>query len=892
MAAFNPHNSTHTTSHDYGSGSVEQQLPTGSCGFRDLSAGVEGPVCGCRRFWLSGSGYNGRNGSAQMAWCFCGHHACFHDAFSQQRATGQVSAAFTADAPLGKVHSSGRSTQNLQPSPPKLAASGLGIQSASLAPSQSINTRLWAAMNAFARNQEDGPASGITSHIPSTACPSVIEDEQPQACPPRSSTVPVQSVHCMGPPISIPYGAYSAVSADEYSATEVATPSLRGTPDLRAVSAFGLHPGTAPSGSVMARTSPMAKPSIEKNNAAAATLFVRAGTPQETNKTMVEDPIFTDEMRHLLRSLSHRVECLESMSFSHVPVEVVEEKFENMDVRLLDLEQWRTYTDNPAPTSVRKDTERRRMLPSEIESFSSDGSFDSTAAAHTEAVVLATLAANSETRPRIDDLERRLTDLEQAIPSFANPWHVQVVVLPFGRLLRGIWFSALEATQHSMQQSIQASDEWPGTQSAPKLSFGASTSAAWTTDSIEAWASDAHGWLSPKACGPNGSVFQRLASRGLVQDITLTAPDSRHILGALAAAFGPILDKDDATAPVDGHYKALDESFIPLRKERKSSRLRFLSKAEMVTPALWAAGFLDSAVIMKINDGHRRLYITTPEAYIQSDINGWSWEKLKQLPLFDASDDERAANARGSAIEACWAHNETLDRPAASLAPSFAISREHYGSPADQPMQSNSEITEGAQDTSRPYVFSNEQQSGGRHRTVSLPSSASAAEPHRVSIPKRRVASFETIDSAVRHSSDVQDYAVVKKRRISFSPEAERQGVGITPRMSREPPSPYTSELVGEIIDHCVTSRNRGTTPFAYATPHSNSNPGVDRTEYSAGDGDTEADTDLAMPHTEDDEWQSVEDDIDSALADRSSAMDEPEIEEGDLHEAVSSYAV
>ncbi|KAK5684210.1 hypothetical protein LTS10_004074 [Elasticomyces elasticus] len=890
MAAFNPHNSTHTTSHDYGSGSVEQQLPTGSCGFRDLSAGVEGPVCGCRRFWLSGSGYNGRNGSAQMAWCFCGHHACFHDAFSQQRATSQVSAAFTAKAPSEKAQSSGRSTQHLQPSPPKLPASGLGIQSGSLAPSQSINTRLWAAMNAFARNQEEGPASGITSHIPSTACPSVVEDEQPPTCPPRSSTVPAQNAHCMGPPISIPYGAYSAVSADEYSATEVATPSLRGTPDLRAVSAFGLHSGPVPSGSVMARTSPMAKPSIEKDIAAAATLSARAGTPQETHKTMMEEPTSTGEMRHLLRSLSHRVESLESMSFSHVPVEVVEEKFENMDVRLLDLEQWRTYTDNPAPTLVRKDTQRRRMLPSEIESFSSDGSFDSTAAAHTEAVVLVTLAANSETGPRIDDLERRLTDLEQAIPSFANPWHIQVVVLPFGRLLRGIWFSALEATQHSMQQSMQASDEWPGTQSAPKLSFGASTSAAWTTDSIEAWASDAHGWLSPKACGPNGNVFQRLASRGLVQDVTLTAPDSRHILGALAAAFGPILDKDDATAPVDGHYKALDESFIPLRKERKSSRLRFLSKAEMVTPALWTAGFLDSAVIMKINDGQRRLYITTPEAYIQSDIDGWSWPKLRQLPLFDASDDERAANARGSAIEACWAHNETLDRPAASLAPSFATSREHYGSPADQPMQSNSQIIEGAQDTSRPYVLSNEQQSEGRHRTVSLPNSNSAAEPQIGAPPKRRVASFETIGSTARRSSDVQNCAVFKKRRISFSPEAERRGVGITPRMSREPPSPYTSEPVGDAMDHCSASRNRGMTPFAYATPHSNSNPGVDRMEYSAGDGDTEADTDLAMPHTEDDEWQGVEDDTASGLADRSSAMDEPEIEEGDLHEAASSY--
>ncbi|KAK0336281.1 hypothetical protein LTR94_009449 [Friedmanniomyces endolithicus] len=879
MAAFNVHGSAGGLSSYNGGGSIEQALPTGSCGFRDLSIGAQAPV----KFWLSNNAYNGRDGAAQMAWCFCGHHACFHDTSSSQHRVSQTSVG--ALAPPAVSQSPVRHKQLVQPAP--LKPTGLGIRPGSMAPSQSINTRLWDAMNAFARGQEDGPVSGTTPKLPSTACPSVAGDEQPKEELNRMVLDRSQRMRSMGPPVSIPYGDNNAASADEYSATEVATPSMRGTPDLRPFIAPVFQTGIKPSGTSITRVSLAVHDSAGAQELLSREVNV-AGPPMAAEQVPRSAAFHeSGEVRDLLRSLSHRVECLESLSFNHIPAEEVE----LMDGRLLDLEQWRADTEQSAHVAeslAQTSGKRRRLLPMENESLSSDESFDSTAGAHTEAVVLATLAATSENVPRIDALERRVTDLEQSsLPSFANPWHVQVVVLPWGRALRGIWFSALDATQRSVAESMHASEEWRGSQPAAKLSFKAAASAAWTTESIEAWADDAHGWLSPKACGPGGMVFQRLASRGLVQDVTLTAPDSRHLLRAISAAFGPILDTGDDCTTSDDQHQALSEPFIPLRKERKSSRLRFLSPAEMVTSASWTAGFLDSSVFMKVNDGQRRLYITTPDAYVQTNHDGWSWQSLKLLPLHNASLDEQRAFSTGSAIEACWAYIGNLDQPVSATA-SFAASQGSHFSLPDQHIPDKMQAKGAAEDEPRPYMLPFEARPR-HHRTVSLPSSTSAAEEQRVLMPKRRVASFETTGSIALHASQLPESATSKRRRISTSPEAERRGVGFTPRMSREPLSPYTSEHVGEGQSQGNVSGNRGMTPFAYATPHSNNNVGLDRMEFSGGDGDTEADTDIAMPHT-DDEWQGVGDDQDTALTDQHSAMDESEIdEEGGLPWTASS---
>jgi len=127
--------------------------------------------------------------------------------------------------------------------------------------------------------------------------------------------------------------------------------------------------------------------------------------------------------------------------------------------------------------------------------------------------------------------------------------------------------------------------------------------------------------------------------------------------------------------------------------------------------------------------------------------------------------------------------------------------------------------------------------------------------------------------------------ATAKRRRIPTSPEAERKGTGLTPRWSREPPSPFTSEPAGEAHSQSGVSRRRGTTPFAYATPHSNNNNFVGRMDFTTGDGDTEADTDMVFPQSErgEDEWHGVEEDGDNT--EMQGNAPESEVDDAELDE-------
>lgn len=859
MAAFF-HSRAGSRTYNGGSSALAgQELPGGCCNFHDLRPGASVTSCGCKRFWLNVDHYTGQQ-SSERAWCFCGHHACFHDAFSQQREQEQgmsiermrddTNARRTSIEHSALPHGYVPAEQIATAGPKRPTGLGIRPDSRSQSQSQSINARIWDALNGFARQQEDG----AFSDIPSTAAPSVVDE--PRFSPGYAEQQQGHGQCNMAPPVNIPQSAAARPSVEELSATEVNTPSMTGTPDFRAVHSSSDRmrpsPGHLPPGRFLA----------EQQGSIPAATAVPA-SDSSANPTKGGRDIQTGnepsllEMQNLIRSWGRRLDLLESLSFSHVPVEELQERFEHFDGRLLDLEQWRGERDreqeqaSPEPAD-RSSNKRRRLHTTDLDSFSSDVSFDSNAAAHTEAVVMATLATNAITDPRIEALENRVTDLENAgPPSFVRPWQVQVVLLPWGRQLHGIWFSSSEATQRSLRAATQ--EEWSGAQSMPKLSFKSSDSAAWTTESIQAWANEAQDWLSPKACGPTGTVFQRLASRGLVQDITLTAPDSRHILGSLRTAFSSVLGKTEATREHAGPHQALTEEFIPLRKVRKSARLRFLTPSEMTTAATWDATFLDASVFMKVGNTQRRLYLTTPDAYLQFSGDGWTWSSLRQLPLHDATAGEQAAQATGTALEACWSYNEHLDH-ATSTQSSFASHASQWAlhTPDVQDV-----------DTNEVSATSTRSEDQSRHqRTVSLPSSSLAASAARDDLPKRRVASFETAGVMPIYTDDHGLEIQAKRRRISISPEAERRGVNFTPRWSREPPSPFTSEAAMEARSQGASSRNkRGATPFAYATPHSNSQY-IGRPEYFGGDGDTEADTDLAAGQSDrgEEEWEGVDD--------------------------------
>lgn len=808
-----------------------------------------------------------RNGGwEEGGWCFCGHHACFHDAF------GQIQRSFTQSATTAPVPPEGYEPAQMERQVPANVpqVTGLGIRPGLLHQVQSIDTRLWDAFNAFARDQEDGPTSDTTSKLPSTACPSIAGE--PRLSPTRMMREQAQSLRSMGPPIQIPPGNHGLPGSEEYSATEIATPSLNGTPDMRANLPASLqsHPfhvdGSTAQGALTAQVIARSQQPREASTRITAHEYNNAAT-QTTPTAENTSYLSINQMQGLLHTLARRVEVLESSSFSHVPIDEVNDRIDNFDTRILDLEHWRAeYDENcrsPALAAVQRSTGKKLIFGAK-ESFGSDGSFDSAAALHTEAAVLATLAANAETGPRIDALEKRIADLEHtALPSFARPWSVQVVFLPWGREVRGIWYSPQEASQHSLKSSAQMSEEWTCAHRQPTLHFRTSTNPTWTTESIQAWAEETQEWLSPKACGPSGIVFKRLASRGLVRDITLTASDSHHILDALHDVFDPVLpDMNTSGSELASRFQALKERYIPLRKVRKSSRLRFLSPAEMTTSASWTALFLDSGVMMKIHNGHRRLYVTSPQAYLQPMEEGWSWQKLRMLPIHQAGGSEQAAHFEGAAKDACWAYNVRLDSPASNHT-SFAL-RQYPNSDS----AGGSEAQRRNEDSERPSSQAlpsspHSEVAVTHHRTVSMPSSTSVAVQPMAACPKRRVASFEARNSMTSDHPVAGPINVLKRRRVSESPEAERKGVGFTPRWSGEPPSPFTSEHAGE----GQSQRIRGTTPLAYATPHSNTYY-VGRVEFTSPDGDTEADTDLAgLPRDHgEEEWNGVDEDRDPVM--------------------------
>ncbi|EGP86374.1 uncharacterized protein MYCGRDRAFT_109766 [Zymoseptoria tritici IPO323] len=949
-------------------------LPNGACGYRDLSGGPQAPTCGCRRFWLNTSAVV-REESERTS-CFCGHHACFHDFVSlglpngntqdmiygsQMRSPGFNQAGYTAptwsqlmgDTSVGATNGTCPATyqppapptpvqqtpvdhQNplqtpLQYTPGAFHGVGLGIGNnappQSQPQSQSINTRLWQALNGFARDQDNGSNSGNSSKLPSTAVPSVVDEPQVSNVPAASTA---RQFHSMAPPLNIPSALTNeARPGDIHSATEVATPSVRGTPDFHALAATGAQ-GVSPS-------APQSRQSHRNTDQVISADLTGGSRAIDRRASSVGPSLSIQEMCNTIQNFGQRIDQLESMSFAHLPSDEVIDRFDMVDGRLMDLENWRTEQDKAdenndvderfesfqnrvldleqwredqdAQPSHDSDSPRERagrhFLP-ETSSFASDGSFDSDAAAQTETIVLATLAANAETGPRIDALESRLTELEEsAMPSYIRPWHVQIVLLPFGRQLPGIWFSSTESSRQSQRRSAsRASEEWNGPLEShsftAKNSFpsSASENAAWTTASIEEWArSTQEEWLSAKACGPSGAVFQRLESRGLVRDIEITSPNARHIWSSISEALGDVLGNDNeheltSTSTLE-RYHALKQPFVPLRKARKSSRLRFLSPAEMLTCALWTAEFLDSSAMMKLPDGQRRLYLTTPEAYIQPSTHKfWSWPALRSLPMYGADGEIHAAQVVGNVIEACWSYNDRLDHRAASLHSSFAdqISISDSDNERDQ-LSHSVPITKLRRSSTFRSASMPTSQSPPVARFPIAPPPSSSPHPVAAANPKRR-------DREVEHKAD-------KRRRVSSlssrnssssalgplgSPELHRGGVNFTPRWSREPLSPYTGGassnpargsspaefedhgiLLGRrsvgafpagsregLNDHINERRGRAAsgTPFAYATPHSgvmdDGTEGGGDTEVEDEDDDDGAESETSWPGWDD----------------------------------------
>ena len=507
-----------------------------------------------------------------------------------------------------------------------------------------------------------------------------------------------------------------------------------------------------------------------------------------------------------IQNMRERIDLLENASFSHTVQEENLERFDLFDGRLIDVEnrieeQEKLYMGSDAATEIVvsgssnnidphcKMKQKRRLqqqqprntndvASKEEVSFLSNASFQSASSLHsaTSSALISAAMHKIEVDSQMATLKQKISDIEaEAPPSFVKPWEIEVIYMPWGNNLKGVWFSrdgwALNNRDPASGLAIangkavlDDSADWSQAASAlnateRKMSEPFSSSAnyndqsGWSSQEIHNWSAKTDRWCHARACPVNGLVYRRLKSRGLVRKVTLTRPGAREIQAALVDAFGadliaqlgnqsesnvpvlPILtsgggcnDQYDFASSAYGksQFLGLEAPLIPLRKVHKSSKLLFLSRAEMVTPALWTAEFLASSVFMRAAGNKKRLFVTCQAGYLQRgpitseacsasgcvrdttsftntrmvnsfghsgnrvDIhngdNGWSWQRLRELPRVRLSDkgDEQEVDrhvAEADAREECWEHHPILDAETTSSISESASTSFHTCAP-------------------------------------------------------------------------------------------------------------------------------------------------------------------------------------------------------------------
>lgn len=538
-------------------------------------------------------------------------------------------------------------------------------------------------------------------------------------------------------------------------------------------------------------------------------------------------PNFSTSLQHL----SQRVEQLQNASFDHVAPEEFQNKFDHFEGRVLELET-RVDKHDEMQTSIEADLEGLRGRRGQA--VGAGASFESNASARsaTSSVMIQAAMDKLETEEKLKHIQGRVELLETiASPSFSTPWEIEIVLLPWGRQLKGIWMAAEDDNTQNIASVLgtQNSDEWTQARSRKSVSVdpAASFSSArggWSHQAIYEWADAADEWLLPRACGPSGIVFKRLQSRGFVRKIILTNSGARHVLSTVTAAFRSIIEQlEDPTFDPDEEvsiassddkvpaktFLGLREAFIPLRKVRRSSRLKFLAPSELLTPALWDARFLNSDVLMHAPGGCKRLFITSRAAYLQcqrQESVGWTWQKLRELPRVTGDDTLDAVHPQpvgeADARESCWAYHATLDPPPNSANSSFG-SRFADESIHEDPVLDHdlSHKPQGRSVQSQPIFqhpitpltteFPEGRHRFGHSRTASGPHTASAPSPALGSSmqrdpQQRRVASFDQPNTAsgIRTRLAPRRHTL-EPRMIEFDRNISRAAIH---RVSESPP--------------------------------------------------------------------------------------------------------
>ncbi|KAF2274829.1 uncharacterized protein EI97DRAFT_401323 [Westerdykella ornata] len=782
------------------------------------------------------------------------------------------------------------------------------------------------------------------------------------------------------------------------SATEVATPSNADTPRLgpvdqavsetrtlvdtlmRLTSQTGRDVGQSPNAQC-ATTGPAPQPpptSAPATPQEELSQAIRTASPATLQKLVAYlAPLHNlltsiPNLANTIRDVNARLDHLENYSFNHVQPEEVQQHLESYDGRLLELEH--RMDDHESLHKAIDADHGANPLGRQVTAVTD--SFGSVQSAHSISSAPALVPiAGKEMQAEFDEIKDRLELLEAAaMPSFANPWEVDVVFLPWGPELRGIWHSLDEPVSESVNALTQESEDWTqnldltlrkrrssmsaqqssGPSTNGKLSLTSSLAlseaeSGWSSEAISNWAAgEVDEWLFPRACGPSNLVYKRLHSRGFVKKVTFRSASSRDIQNALSTAFAELghhlsyteTDDDDI---VDA-FPALRAPFIPLRKVHKEARLRFLTRAEMASSALWSAQFLSAGVMMKASGGKKRLYVTQREAYLQrngkpegmSDMTdagkSWTWQDIRELPRFQPDmnsqmegNDEHCQPkvSETDAKEACWMFVERLDLPPASATSSFDS---NHSAPVQLSMRPAGR--QWRRSITPSSILKNRQQqpisptselhmTRPAHRRARTFSS-SVVEQARPSSSKRRLNSSPVKQSSVPlgHGRTGSIASIAPSR-----PKRRRVATDSLPRLdhayaregqvelwdnenSRPPralPSPFYSshhELARTSSDQASRSEQSAAvagkgTPFAYATPYSGPIAGGRPSDRSSDmPGDTEPDDDDGDDGEQ--SWRGVEDGDERDSSDDSSGSgseDDDAVGGAQAMEALASFS-
>lgn len=799
-------------------------LPSGGCNFSVLSPGANGARCGCRQFWsrfAAGRAFAETLGSDNSAWCMCGHHACFHDR--------------GADAPSPIVGPPVPGQENERPRGNREPLSPVVQDFGSYRPPGEalvpMDTMPMESILPAPPRQPEEPRSRPPDHynlqaqstVPDTLSWGEYIQSYSQSGNGMNGALPPIPPQCLMP-ASQPTSTTSSSQARylrPFSGKGLSTLSGVGQSWLRPQPQLQDKPLDVPSQDLLATADQ------EDSPATMTATATNVGSPRVPSASMEPPGVFATPSRDTFRHISdtvqgheQRLERLENVSFTAAIHDECDGKHDATDLRVTDLEcrmeeMEKNINDNASIGTVRK-----------TNGSLADDTTNSVVSESSEATARA-----SETYEHIRSLESHMKHMRTYMPSPLAPFELEVVFLPFP--LRCVW---QEMNDFKAESSLAEVDHWtqmPSTNSSTPLRQQSPFCGDWSEPGLD------YSWLLPKGCNPRSIIDRRLRSRGFVRTVSIRGPDARSVQAAVQAAFGTTLaDMARRTTPASPRHEMTDAKisrffglqhpWVPLRKIHKDDRLRFLSPAEMVTPALWNASFLNS-VIMRCSEP--RLFITQPEAYLQ-DLHaydtGWTWQKVREMSRVYPDMPPSEGVPEGDAEEEYWAWSERLDgstsarssqssqqpRQPGAASPSelFFTLKSSIRSSSPRVSRANSQARgkERAQQPSRPLHL----------RTTSMPPVVAA--PFSPAGIRRRVASSGQRQTPGPRSPFIQVRSspapltaggVDKRRRRTRSPSRP----AITPRWTMSP-----SPVIAMFPSDDARVPGRGVTPLYYATPHSN----------------------------------------------------------------------